>query len=127
MMNRLVFGVVLALGVGCQKVTVTPTEASVPVSGTLTYAGKPLTGVRIRGQAIEKGGPFGFPVSADGKFSGNVVPGKYAWYVDVVTEEGPGVKKAESALQKVPDKYREPDLTRVFEVKGGETLTLKVE
>lgn len=56
-------------------------DQPVAVTGKLTLAGSPLGGVTLMLQPLQTGHPGVLPVGDDGSFTGNLVPGKYAYYV----------------------------------------------
>lgn len=81
----------------------------VAISGKLTSAGAPVGNVLLTLNPIERGHPVPMQVGPDGSFSGQAIPGKYVYLVSA-KEEDP------SALEKVPTKYRDTDLSRTVTV-----------
>ena len=72
--------VMVAACVGCGPGQGTPLSEPVNVSGAVTADGKPLGNVVLNLQPLENGYAKIIPVKADGKFSVETQPGKYAYY-----------------------------------------------
>lgn len=86
----------------------------VSISGKLTAAGAPVGNVLLTLNPIERGHPVPMKVGPDGSFSGTAVPGKYVYMVSS-NEDDPG------AIDKVPAKYRDTDLTRTITVTADQS------
>jgi hypothetical protein len=86
----------------------------VAISGKLTVAGAPVGNVVLTLNPIEQGHPVPMKVGADGSFSGTAVPGKYVYFVSE-EEENP------AALEKVPTKFRDTDLSRTVVVAADQS------
>ncbi|MBM3963907.1 MAG: carboxypeptidase regulatory-like domain-containing protein [Planctomycetes bacterium] len=88
-------------------------DTPVAVSGKVTLSGSPLAGVTLMLQPLQTGHPGVFPTGDDGSFSGNLVPGKYAYYVT----------KGESAPlpANIDTKLLEANMERTVTVQPGQT------
>lgn len=108
--------------VGCSA-SGTPMPASSVVKGKLeTKAGKPIGNVLLTLQPLGDGHPAPLQVAEDGTFSGEIVPGKYAYYVAKSS-----AKNAEQALKQVDAKYYESSMTRTVQVQAGKELRIALE
>lgn len=102
---------------GCGGGLVPESGETVQVSGKVSAPqGKSVNGFQIFFQATGgKGQQVQFPLSADGSFSGQMVKGKYSYYL--IPGKGTATEKA---LESFPDAYRQGSLDRQVDVKGGE-------
>lgn len=103
---------------GCTGYVTTTPGVEVEVSGVVNKPdGKPLTGLNVIFHPAEAGAqPTGFPLKADGSFSGKMIAGKYRYFVGPAVE---GDKKADPILKGLPDAYKTPDDSRTVDVRGG--------
>lgn len=93
------------------------------VSGKLSLGdGKAIGNVGLVFQPMEDGFEATFQVAEDGSFQGEVIPGKYAYYVSKATS-----KNAEQALKKVDPKFREATMSRTVLVEPGKALSLVLQ
>lgn len=76
----LVLGLLLTSSAGCGPSQATPVGAAVNVSGTVTASGKPVGNVVLNLQPMENGYSKIIPVGADGTFTVETQPGKYAYF-----------------------------------------------
>ncbi len=101
---------------GCGPTVPDPGE-EVQVTGKVPApAGKSVAGYNIAFQATGgKARQASFPLAADGSFSGQMMKGKYSYYLT------PGKGAAtEKALEAFPEPYRQGSLDRQIDVNGGE-------
>ena len=101
---------------GCGGSVPEPGDA-VQVTGKVpSPSGKSVAGYNIAFQATGgKGRQAQFPLGADGSFSGEMIKGKYTYYLT------PGKGAAtEKALESFPEAYRKGSLDRQMDVNGGE-------
>jgi hypothetical protein len=63
-----------------------------------------------------------FPIGKDGRFSGEMVSGEYAYYV-----ARPTVAAAAQALKKLPPQYFEANLTRTVTVEPDTQLAIALD
>lgn len=97
--------------------------ASSIVKGKLeTSAGKPIGNVLLTLQPLGDGHPAPLQVSEDGTFQGEIVPGKYAYFI----AKSPA-KDSEKALKLVNAKYYEASMTRTVSVQAGQELRIAIE
>lgn len=110
----------LVLGlIGCGSVSVEENPEPVSITGKLTVAGQPVTGVKINLQPI---GPGALPAVMEvqnGEFTGQASPGKYTFFIS------PGSDA--NAFAAIPEKFHSGDMERVAEVDVGSPLELKLE
>jgi hypothetical protein len=107
----------LAFLVGCgPKIEILAEPIS--ISGKLTAASAPVGGVTLTLQPLERGHLLPMQVGPDGSFSGQVVPGKYAYFV-TASEADP------AAIEKVTAKFREADMTRTVTI-SAENSTVDI-
>lgn len=112
-MTRLMFlcAATAAVLAGCGSPGQVPD--AVAVQGQVTFAdGKPVKDVMLTLQPMETGHPAGMKLGADGTFSGNAVPGKYAYFF--TAQEG----KA-AALKTIPEKYRSAHMEHTVQISAG--------
>jgi|GEM_PF-4919204 len=102
---------------GCGGVRVKPTADRVPLSGAVTSGGKPVTDIKMSFLPTGEGLPC-FVEVKNGKYSTNIVPGRYTYHVD----ENSKNKKA------VPVALLERTLDRQFEISSsGGTQDFQLE
>jgi hypothetical protein len=93
------------------------------LSGKLTTAdGKQVSNVGLTLQPLESGHPVTFDVKDDGSFSGDVVPGKYAYFVGKSS-----LKNSDQAIKKVDKKFLEPDMSRTVTVAPGREVSIVLQ
>ena len=113
-MLRLLLVLALAcVSIGCQA-NVPLMNTPVDVVGKLTKAGKPVGNVTLTLQPMETGHVVPMKVGADGSFKGNIVPGKYAYYLSANEDGG------ESALQGLDGSLKEANMQRTITVQAGQ-------
>lgn len=101
------------LFLGCQyKVELMNTP--VDVTGKLTKAGKPLGNLTLVLQPLETGHVVPFSVGNDGSFKGNIVPGKYAYYISA-NEDG------SSNLAGIDSSLLQASMDRTIKVQQGQS------
>lgn len=111
-MKRLLVFALLFVGLGCGM---NPGRVADPVSvsGKVTFAdGKPVRDVILTLQPMDAGNMAGLKIGTDGAFRGDVVPGKYAYYL--TAQDG-----RRGALAAIPEPFRSAHLDRTVEVKAG--------
>lgn len=107
--------------VGCST-SVPQMGASTELKGKVTKAGKPVGDVLLTLQPLGDGHVAPLTVAVDGTFKGEVVPGKYAYYI------GKSASKAsEKAIQQVDPKYFEGNMTRTVLVESGKELVVALD
>lgn len=102
----------------------------VPVKGQVTLAsGQPLKDVMLTLQPLDAGHMAGLKVGADGRFTGEVVPGKYAFFFGPQESKGPAEQqKFEVALQAVPEKYKAANMDHTVTVSSsGNDLVIALQ
>ena len=120
-MNPVLWMLVLAAGsIGCSG---NPRLLPDPVSvqGRVTQVdGKPVKNVVLTLQPTERGHGAGFSVKADGSFTGEIVPGNYAFFFTQQTGKTAADNRVfEAALKAIPAKYRNANLENAVQVKAG--------
>lgn len=91
------------------------------VSGTLTGPdGKPMKNVTLLFTPdFPEGASAGAKVGADGKFTVQIIPGPYLYYLDAASADGKGGKGLE--------KYTSPSVGRKVTVAAGGSLDVKLD
>jgi hypothetical protein len=113
-----VAGVALA---GCgSKATLKP--APVAVSGKVSQAGQPVSGVVMVFQPLDDGYMRELPLQKDGSFNGEFIAGRYAYYVT-----RPAVPGAAQPPRSLDAKYFHADLTRTVTVEPGTQLAIALD
>lgn len=121
-MRTLLYTLLFAAMIGCSS-TVVERMAPTELTGKLSDAsGKTVGNVLLTLQPLEDGHLAPLQVAADGSFKGEVVPGKYAYYVGKSS-----AKNAEQALKVVDSKFYEASLERTIDIKSGEPLNLVLQ
>lgn len=112
-------GVLLAsLVVGCGG----PGQLEAPVAFTgrvMDASGKPVKDIAVELQPLENGHPATLQVNADGSFSGEAVPGKYAYKLV------PGAK-ARTAPKGIATELLETSMERTYQVGSSTPLEIKL-
>jgi len=110
---------VVAVMIGCSS-DPGQMDGPVAVTGSLKDAsGKPLKDVAVELQPLEAGHVTTIQVGPDGSFSGEAVPGKYAYRIV------PGAK-ARTAPKGVPAEFAEQKMERTYEVGSGSPLDIQL-
>lgn len=113
-MLRLLLVLALAcVSIGCQS-KVPLMNTPVDVVGKLTKAGKPFGNVTLMLQPMETGHMVPMKVGADGSFKGNIVPGKYAYYLSADEDGG-------DLLQGLDASLTEANMQRTVTVQAGQS------
>ena len=121
-MKNLLLVLSLVVLAGCGSAG-SPMPASSIVKGKLeTSAGKPIGNVLLTLQPLGDGHPSPLQVSEDGTFQGEIVPGKYAYFVAKSS-----AKNSDQALKLVDAKYYEASMTRTVSVQAGKELRIAIE
>jgi hypothetical protein len=94
-------------------------NAPVSVTGKVSRAGQPVGGMVMIFQPLGDGHVREFPIQKDGTFSGELISGKYAYYV-----AKPTAPAAAQALKNVSPKFFEADLSRTVNVEPGGQLDI---
>jgi hypothetical protein len=119
-MRYLLIALMMAF-VGCST-SVQKMGASTELKGNITKAGKPVGDVLLTLQPTGDGHVVPLTVAADGTFKGEVVPGKYAYYI------GKSASKAsEQAIKQVDPKYYQANMTRTVTVESGKDLDIALD
>lgn len=115
----LIFAVLL--GNGCSR-RVDPGPANpdpVEITGKLTLAGRPVSGVVIFFQTTGSGGTQASMPVKNGEFKGAIMPGTYTYSI----QEGDDPK----AFEAIPKQYYQGDLNRTVEISAGARLEIKLD
>ena len=102
--------------------------SAVPVTGKVTLGSTPIKNVLVSLQPLDKGSMSSLEVGADGQLSGNVVPGKYAYFIS--PKEGKTAaerQKYEAAMRAIPEQYRTADLKRTVSISSGSNVEIKLD
>jgi hypothetical protein len=97
-------------------------NAPVAVSGSVSQGGQPIGGLVMVFQPLGDGHVRELPIQKDGSFSGELISGKYAYYV--AKPVGPA---AAQALQKLPQRFFEADLSRTVTVEPETLLAIALD
>ncbi len=112
---HLTVALLLVALVGCSSAT-TKMADPVPITGTLTSAdGQPVGNVLLMLQPTVTGFMVGCEVDKDGKFTGEAVPGSYAWFINRSAK----ATDADAALAKVKEDLQRGSLDRQVKVGSG--------
>ncbi len=95
--------------------------APVSVSGKVSQGGQPVGGMVMIFQPLGDGHVREFPVQKDGTFNGELISGKYAYYV-----AKPAVPAAAQMLRNLPPKFFEADLSRTVAVESGNQIAIEL-
>ena len=118
---RLNIVLILMVGVlGCSS-EVQRKAAPVTVTGKVSQSGQPLGGMVMIFQPLGDGHMREFPVQKDGTFNGELISGKYAYYV-----AKPTIPVAAQALKKLSPQYFEADLARTVIVEPDQQLAIEL-
>lgn len=115
----LMLGLLAATFVGCGPSQATPVGAAVSVTGSVTASGKPVGNVTLKLQPLEQGYEKFIPIGADGKFTVETQPGKYAY--SFAPKEGTKTVPAPAAG------YVQASMERTVQVAAGQPLTIDLK
>jgi hypothetical protein len=115
----------VAVVTGCGQSTLPSRGAPVDVTGTVTANGKAVGNVVLQFSPLEqRASQKQFELPADGKFKGDMYPGKYSYYFTPLERDNPAREKAFDAI---PEAYRNPSNDRTVDVgEGGGPLAITV-
>jgi len=129
-MTRVVLIVSAAIAIGLSGCGRSAGQVSDPVKVTgqvIMANGQPVKDVVLTLQPVSKGQMAGFILDAEGKFTGEAVPGKYAYYISPMEGKTEAVRKTEAALKGIPENYRAASMDRTVEVtSSGTDLQIKL-
>lgn len=112
-MRKLIpFVALVVLGCGPK---VTPNAEPVEIKGTVTVAGKNVTGVTLTLHAISEGAQASFPV-VNGEFKGTAVPGTYTYYFTGSSTD----------FERIPEAYRSGSKERTVTIAPGTVLHIEM-
>jgi hypothetical protein len=97
-------------------------NAPVSVTGKVSQAGQPVGGMVMIFQPLGDGHVREFPIQKDGTFSGELISGRYAYYV-----AKPTAPAAAQALKNVSPKFFEADLSRTITAEPGALLAIALD
>ena len=112
--------VLIVAVLGCGKGPVNLSEP-VLVNGKVQWRGQPLNDTAISLQPLEQGHMALLRTDSTGKFNAEVIPGKYAYFIDAANNSNRG------KVAGIPSKYQQADLGRTVVVQPGEELQLTFE
>ena len=93
------------------------------VAGKLASGdGKKIGNVGLTLQPLDNGFVTTLQVAEDGSFEGEMIPGKYAFFIGKSA-----AKNAEQSLKKVDPKFYEANLTRTVVVQPGQELRIELK
>jgi hypothetical protein len=96
-------------------------KAPVAVSGSVSQGGQPIGGLVMVFQPLGDGHVRELPVQKDGTFNGELISGKYAYYV-----AKPTVPAAAQALRNLAPRFFEADLSRTVAVESGDPIAIEL-
>jgi hypothetical protein len=118
---RLLMVLVLVCGLsGCGS-DVKLKSAPVSVTGKVSQAGQPVGGMVMVFQPLGDGHVRELPVQKDGTFSGELISGKYAYYV-----AKPTAPAAAQSVRNLPPQFFEADLSRTVAVEPGNPISIEL-
>lgn len=120
---KLLLLLVTASLVGCSYAVELKGEPALVQGKIAGSNGRPVGRVLLTLQPLEDGHLTPLEVSADGRFQGELVPGKYAYYVGKSSRS----KSSTQALKGVDAKFFEPDMSRTIMVASGTELNIALD
>jgi len=120
-LHALTLAVAALTTIGCSQPT-RLNEAPIAVTGKVSQAGQAVGDVQVSFQPLQHGHPVSLPVSADGTFQGELIPGNYAYFV-----AKSATPKSDSSIKKIAPKYLEANLTRTIDVQPGQELAIALD
>lgn len=109
----------IACVVGCGPSQAPSLAEATSVSGKVTSGGKPVGNVVLNLQPMENGYSKIIPVGADGTFTVETQPGKYAYYF--TAKEGTKTVPAAAA------NYAQASMERTVQVASGQSLEIDLK
>jgi hypothetical protein len=119
-MRWIIVAGLIACSVGCGS-RATMREAPVSVSGKVSQAGQPVSGVMIVFQPLGHGHMRELPVQRDGTFNGEFIAGVYAYYV-----AKPAAPPAQPP-RTLAAKYYQADMSRTVAIEPGAQLAIALD
>ncbi len=121
-LTALVLLVIVAAS-GCSSSVAMKGEPALVTGKVAKSDGKPVGNVLLTLQPLEDGHLTPLEVGGDGCFQGELVPGKYAFYVGKSSKS----KASVHSLRQVSSKFFEPDMSRTVVVSSGSDLTIALD
>ena len=115
----LLLGLLVSCVLGCGPSQATPLGQSVSVSGTVTANGKPVGNVTLNLQPMDAGYTQIIPVKADGTFTVETQPGKYAYFF--TPKEGTKTVPAPAT------NFVQGSMDRTVQVASGQSLSIDLK
>ena len=115
----LLLGLLVGCVMGCGPSQATPMGADVSVTGTVTAGGKPVGNVVLNLQPLENGYSKIIPVKADGTFTVETQPGKYAYFF--TPKEGTKTVPAPAT------NFVQASMERTVQVASGQALAIDLK
>jgi len=121
-MRSIAFVLLLVGFLGCSNGATLRTEPT-KVAGKLASTGGQAVGnVGLTFQPLDAGFMTTVQVAEDGSFQGELVPGKYSYFIVKSSS-----KTGDQALKKIDAKFLEANMSRTIEFKPGQDLALVLE
>jgi hypothetical protein len=119
---RLLIVSVLACGLcGCGS-RATMREAPVNITGKVSQAGQPVSGVMLVFQPLGHGHMRELPVQRNGTFNGEFIAGEYAYFV-----AKPTIPASVEPPRNLAPKYFQADMSRTVAIEPGAQLAISLD
>lgn len=107
---------------GCSGNVAVRSESGKVTGKLVSGDGQKVGNVGLTLQPLDNGFVTTMQVAEDGSFEGEIIPGKYAFFVGKS-----GAKNADQALKKVDPKFYEANMTRTVVVQPGQELNIELK
>ena len=110
------------MAVGCSGNLAVRSESGKVAGKLVSGDGQKVGNVGLTLQPLDNGFMTTLQVAEDGSFGGEIIPGKYAYFV------GKSVaKNADQAIKKVDPMFYEANMTRTVTVQAGQELRIELK
>lgn len=96
---------------------------AVPVTGTVTREGTPVSNVVLNFQPASQGAQPRVATLKDGQFEVELNPGKYTYFFSEASTDS---EDAKTAFKSIPAEFLEPTADREFDVQSDMSLELEI-
>lgn len=112
----------LVMVVGCSNSVAVRSESGKVAGKLVSGDGQKVGNVGLTLQPLDSGFVTTLQVAEDGSFEGEIIPGKYAYFV--VKSEA---KNSDQAITKVDPMFYEANMTRTVDVQPGKELRIELK
>lgn len=121
-MRYMILILMLVMVVGCSNSVAVRSESGKVAGKLVSGDGQKVGNVGLTLQPLDSGFVTTLQVAEDGSFEGEIIPGKYAYFVGKSE-----AKNADQAIKKVDPMFYEANMTRTVDVQPGKELRIELK